>query len=539
MNTYLGYIRVSTPRQGEGVSLEAQQAAIQAYARTHDLHISGWFEEKESAAKQGRQVFNQVLTELEKGRASGVIIHKVDRSARHLKDWAWLGDLIDRGVDVRFAHENLDLASRGGRLTADLLAVLAADYSRNLRDEVRKGLYGRLKQGVYPFRAPIGYLDQGAGRVKAIDPVRGPLVRQAFELYATRRFTLETLQLELERRGLRRDCGKPLSRNGVHKLLNNSFYAGLIHIKASDQTFAGGHAPLVSMELFERTQAVLTGRTNTRSIAHDFIFRRMLTCAACGHSLTGERQKNTVYYRCHSRSCPGVSLSEPVIIGQLRNFLALISFDPQELQDLRDFVEEDKRDAQPSIEVERARVARAVGHCDERLSRLTDAVIDGLIDKETFDAKKAALLRERRLHLDQLENQPDGTPAERLVKKFELGNAAYLGLSSEIADEIRDAVEKTTSNLSVDRKDLVITPRFPYYDIAKQRLVTLGGAYRDSLRTTSQICLSDKYVERSHSDPVVLLHKVQRAYLEGDKIVSPQDLLNSDTAELDSNCLRQ
>ena len=158
MNAYFGYIRVSTPRQGEGVSLQEQRSAIEAHALRDGLSIAGWFEEQESASKQGRRVFSQLLAELEAGRAKGVIIHKIDRSARHLKDWAWLGELIDRGIDVRFVHENLDLTSRGGRLTADLLAVLAADYSRNLRDEVKKGLYGRLKQGVYPFRAPIGYL---------------------------------------------------------------------------------------------------------------------------------------------------------------------------------------------------------------------------------------------------------------------------------------------------------------------------------------------------------------------------------------------
>jgi site-specific DNA recombinase len=53
-------------------------------------------------------------------------------------------------------------------------AVVAAHYVRNLREEVRKGFYGRLKQGFYPLKAPIGYLDCGGGKPKAIDPVAGP-----------------------------------------------------------------------------------------------------------------------------------------------------------------------------------------------------------------------------------------------------------------------------------------------------------------------------------------------------------------------------
>src|SRR5580658_5383602 len=102
MTPYFGYIRVSTARQGEGVSLEQQKSAIEAYARIHVLSIVDWFEEKESASKRGRPIFNQMLRELKKRRVRGVIIHKIDRSARHLADWVWVGELIDRGVDVRF-----------------------------------------------------------------------------------------------------------------------------------------------------------------------------------------------------------------------------------------------------------------------------------------------------------------------------------------------------------------------------------------------------------------------------------------------------
>jgi len=56
-----------------------------------------------------------------------------------LRDWADLGELIDAGVEVHFATESLDLHTRGGRLSADIQAVVAADYIRNLREETRKG----------------------------------------------------------------------------------------------------------------------------------------------------------------------------------------------------------------------------------------------------------------------------------------------------------------------------------------------------------------------------------------------------------------
>src|SRR5262250_985510 len=183
MKQFYGYVRVSTAKQGEkGVSLQEQRDAIERYAQRNGLQISEWFEERETAAKRGRPIFNKMLKLLKSGKSDGVIIHKIDRSARNLKDWADLGELIDGGIEVHFANESLDLHSRGGRLSADIQAVVAADYIRNLREETIKGFYGRLKQGLYPLPAPVGYLDQGRGRPKVIDPLNGPLVRLAFEL---------------------------------------------------------------------------------------------------------------------------------------------------------------------------------------------------------------------------------------------------------------------------------------------------------------------------------------------------------------------
>ena len=110
MNEYFAYIRVSTVKQGErGTSLHEQRSAIEAYAKRDGLSISVWFEEMETAAKQGRGQFTRMLVDLRKGNAKGVIIHKIDRSARNLKDWAQIGDLIDAGVDIQ-----KNLRSRAG-----------------------------------------------------------------------------------------------------------------------------------------------------------------------------------------------------------------------------------------------------------------------------------------------------------------------------------------------------------------------------------------------------------------------------------------
>src|SRR5215471_7434374 len=170
MKQFYGYVRVSTAKQGEkGVSLQEQRDAIERFAQRNGLKISEWFEERETAAKRGRPIFNKMLKLLNRGKSDGVIIHKIDRSARNLKDWADLGELIDQGIAVHFANESLDLNTRGGRLFADIQAVVASDYIRNLREEARKAFYGRLKQGFYLLPAPRNW--SGTGRRRSKSPL--------------------------------------------------------------------------------------------------------------------------------------------------------------------------------------------------------------------------------------------------------------------------------------------------------------------------------------------------------------------------------
>src|SRR5260370_32834402 len=275
MGTYFAYARVSTPRQGLGVSLQEQRAAIERYSAVHGLEITNWFEEKESASQTGRPALDQMLRLIRLKKAQGVIIHKIDRSMRNQQDWADVGKLVDAGVEIHFATENVDLKTVAGRLSADIQAVVAMHYSRNLREEVKKGLYGRLKQGFYPFRAPIGYVNQGTANVNAADPVKAPLIQEAFRLYSSGNFSLPDLTQQMFRKGLRNRNGGPVTINRFATILKNPFYIGLMKIERNGQTFPGIHQPLIATDIFEKTQDVLAGKSPHRAKSHRFTYTRV------------------------------------------------------------------------------------------------------------------------------------------------------------------------------------------------------------------------------------------------------------------------
>src|SRR5665213_1681786 len=476
MTPYFGYIRVSDKKQEKGVSLEAQRSDIEKFATQRGFHIAAWFVEVQTAAKAGRAIFTGMLARLEKGEAQGVIIHKIDRGARNLEDWNNLSKLFDRGLDVQFAHEPIDLHTRGGRLSADILAVVAADFIRNNKQEAKKGFYGRLEQGVYPLPAPVGYIDKGAGVPKDIDPARAPLVRQAFELYASNMFGLLELRREITKRGLRSKNGKVLSLNAVSHVLHNPFYIGLIHIKRTGVTYQGKHPALVSKATFDRVQAILAGKTVLRTVRHDFLFRRLVACKKCGLHLIGERQKSQyVYYRCHSETCQGTSIREEFIEDVLQKQLQLLIGDDRELREFRDLVEIERKNVTEETDKLRASLNLRLARCDDRLTRLTDAYIDQMIDKEVFEARKQGLLGERRNLLDHIAAiSIDNLPKNNAFKKLELGNAAYSGYISGNTPERRGIIDQVTSNLVANGNNPAITLKSPYQEIVNWRKAQNG-----------------------------------------------------------------
>ena len=373
MKSYFAYIRVSTVKQGEhGSSLQEQRDAITNFATRHDLNITRWFEERETAAKIGRGEFIRMISALKKSKVHGVIFHKIDRSARNLKDWSVVQDLADQGVDVRFTQESINLASNEGKLTGDFLAVIASHYIRNLREEVRKGIQGRLKQGFYPFLAPIGYLDQGAAKAKTIDPIRGPFIRAAFELYATGTFSLHSLCDELHRRGLRNRGGKKVGVNRLSDILRNPFYIGIIYMKRSGASYPGVHEPIVSKTTFDRVQSILNGKAIKGTTVHDFLFRRMLRCVRCNYSLVPETRKGHVYYRCHTRDCPTCSIREDVIDATIREHLASLNLLEDEAAELQEKALAMAADGIKSRDDQLRAVTLQLENISSRLARLTD-----------------------------------------------------------------------------------------------------------------------------------------------------------------------
>jgi site-specific DNA recombinase len=484
---YFSYIRVSTQRQGQhGTSLVEQQAAIERFAQSWNLQIIKRFEERETAAKQGRPVFLDMLKLLRLGRADGVVIHKIDRSARNLKDWADLGSLIDNGIDVHFASESLDLNSRGGRLSADIQAVVASDYIRNLSEEAKKGLYGRLKQGLYPFRAMIGYQDTGSGKPKIVDPLTAPLIRRAFELYASGVWGLVDLSDEMNRAGLRTKTGKKVTKTALGWILHNPFYMGVMHIKKTNEMYPGIHQPIVTKALFDQVQNVFTGKNRKKEKRHFFVFRRLISCERCGRLLSPEIQKGITYYRCRTRDCVRKCLTEKTVNKELTELFKKIEFSNYEMRLLRRLANVESNSFEDEVRRSIESIKLQQVHLRERSSRLADAYVNGIFDEATYVQKKNELVLEDLALNEKSKNATREVDLESKLDEFcELANSAYLSYKSGSLENKRDLVVTVTANIKSDGNSVSIKLKNPFQLVAERTRVQHGWPYREATRTVS------------------------------------------------------
>ena len=131
----IGYVRVSTDKQADhGVSLEAKEVKIRAMAVVQGAEIVELIVDGgESAKNLNRPGMERLLALVDQGKVQTVIIAKLDRLTRSVKDLAELLERFQkRGVSLVSVAESLDTGSAAGRLVFifDAVALSSGVVSR-------------------------------------------------------------------------------------------------------------------------------------------------------------------------------------------------------------------------------------------------------------------------------------------------------------------------------------------------------------------------------------------------------------------------
>ncbi len=322
MKTAVIYCRVSTKDQVQNLSLPTQQKACIEYCEREGYAVSEIFvEEGESAKTANRPEFQKMLKYCHKnrGKVQTVVVYALTRFSRNTHDHAEVRALLlGLGVTLRSVTEPIEDTSTG-RLMEGVLASFS-QFDNDVRAErTVAGMKSALQSGRWTFKAPLGYLNVQSpqnGKTIVHDPDKAPLIRQAFELYATGLYTKEQVLKKVTALGLKTQTGKKLHSQAFNKLLRKPIYAGLLAVNKWESFKQGNFEPIVSRDLFDKVQALITGKktaiTPHKRNHEDFPLRHFTLCETCGRPLTGSwsrgRTKKYANYRCQNRNCKAVSI---------------------------------------------------------------------------------------------------------------------------------------------------------------------------------------------------------------------------------------
>ncbi len=465
------YARVSSKEQEEeGWSLPAQLRLLQEYAEHRGLNVVSEFVEASTAKKEGRKAFGKMVRYLQSSPDTSVLVEKTDRLYRNLPDW----NLIDvLGCELHFVKEGqiMNPGSKSqDKFFHGIKVLMAKNYSENLQEEIKKGLFEKAQQGIYPTHAPLGYLNalgpDGRRKIILPDPLRAPLVSRLFQEYDLGLQSLKTLTVLAWQIGLRTKKGNKVQMSGIQDILKNAAYCG--KIRWGGVTYEGTHEPLVTVEMWDRIQDRMAGRCRNKTGfgSLDFAYRGLLTCE-CGLVMTGERKKKRyVYYHCTGRraGCDQPYVKEEVITEQMSAILQGMALPPDLLTWLKKSLLVDQEEL---IDANRATVQRLeadVRRLKQRLERLYNDMVDETLDQETYQSIRAKAQEElghAHTELNALQRPQERSTGEAL-DLLELGQIAHSRFKLANPNERHELLTLMCSNCQFDEGKLNVILRKPF-----------------------------------------------------------------------------
>jgi site-specific DNA recombinase len=426
------YLRVSTPSQvntdynPEGISLPAQRDACELKCVALNAEVAREFVEPGRSATtiDKRPVFQEMIAWLKAEKnIDFVVVYQFNRIFRNSIDAAITKGELNK-LGIRIVSTGMDL---GDSLEGDMVEMIlhAVDEYRSRADgaDIAYKMGTKAKNGGTLGRAPLGYInrrDLSEGRnigIVEFDPERAEHIAEAFELYATGNYSIETLQDELTERGLRTRPGRftagPVSTSKLAELLQDPNYKGIVTYKG--ELIPGRHKPLISQELFERVQVIIASRSRDgqRQRRHSHYLKGTLWCGNC-HAQDFESRMilnwakgnggRYLYFFCRRRQqhhCDARYADGDEIEEAITNYYATLHF-PKELaaallQNMYETLAEEERSASLAEKQLKAELTR-LDKQEENLLELAanGGLVVAKVRKRLADiARKRALLDER------------------------------------------------------------------------------------------------------------------------------------------------
>src|SRR3989344_3406564 len=393
MTKYFIYCRKSSEDEERQVlSIEAQLTELREFAKQQNLFIVREYEESQSAKEPGRGVFNDMLGEIEKGTAQGILAWNPDRLARNSVDGGRVIYLVDTGkiTTLKFPTFWFEPTPQG-KFMLSVAFGQAKYYTDNLRENILRGIRQKIRRGELSAKPPLGYFNEP--RLRTIEPDKKTFakVKECLGAFATGQFTLTGIQRKMFSVGLVGKTAKHPALASISHILDNPFYYG--HFRYRGDVHAGTHKPMITKKLFDQIQTALVqnGKPRKKRGPKNFQFLGFATCGVCGYAITAERHIKKTITCTENRF-----LREEILTEQVKNLCQKVSLPDEWREKFLAKLENENKESRHSSDLFAQNLRDQISAIKIRLERLTDAYLGEALELAEYQEKKNVLMAEKK-----------------------------------------------------------------------------------------------------------------------------------------------
>ncbi len=297
-----------------------------------------------------------------------------------------------------------------------IMSSIAEFYSQNLANEVKKGITEKVKGGGTVSRAPLGYnnirrVDEKGReeRTVVVDEERAPLIKLAFEEYATGNWTVADLAEHLAMCGLTSRAtpkipSTPIDKRTLNAILVNPYYKGIVTYKEVE--YAGNHPALVDADTWQQVQDVLASHVNgERTREHPHFLKGSLYCRQCGARMivTYAKSRSGVrypYFICagrHSKrekDCTQKAVLIDEIERQVEQIYERYSLSPELRKYLENYLQTNIKAERAKYETELNGLRREKEKLEHRRKKLLEAHYNDAIPLDLMKAEQQQIAKQ-------------------------------------------------------------------------------------------------------------------------------------------------
>ncbi len=534
------YTRVSTEDQArEGYSLGVQKDYLLDFAKREGFEIcfadgkgAVYMDDGYSGYSLDRPAMNQLLEDARAKKFDLILVYKLDRFSRRLRDILNILDELDGlGVQFKSATEPYDTTTSSGKLMLQQLGSFAEFERNRIIERVFPGMIRGVQAGHWQGSryAPFGYsYDKMAKRLLVVEQ-EAQLVREIFRRYIAGEPCQKIAGDFFQKKILSRSGGT-FNSSLVRKILRNKIYIGKLvwnahHYDRKQKTLKGCryikndpskvveadglHPAVIPADVFARAQHILDqnrrGRFQRKRV-RDYVLSGILTCAKCGYRYSGvsnvknhKTNEKRPYYRCTGRAtrnihCGNNDVRAEIPETEVFEILEVLFTSGEVSQErMRNLITDHYRgEATGEVSRDLDGFKKELHACSEKLSKLTDVYLDGSISKDIFEEKAQKLRNEEgeirikieRTELQLVEKEQSRDYAKRAAGVVKSADSFRENLHPALRKELLKLVFK---KLKVDRQRIAEFELYePFQSMYEKALAAKGNSEERRIKTCQQ-----------------------------------------------------